>query len=66
MAESQALGLKQEAELGETQSRFGSLTSAYHEFLKRFYWGYQPGEEGVGQDDDPDFGGLGALGEGGG
>ena len=32
MAESQALELKKEAELGEKRSRFRSLSSAYHEF----------------------------------
>jgi hypothetical protein len=66
MAESQVLGLKKEAELGEKRSKFQSLTSAYHEFLNRIYWGYQAGEESAGQDDELDLGGIEALGEGGG
>ena len=66
MAESQALGLKHEAELGEKRGRFRGLAAAYHDFLNRIYWGYQAGEEGGGQDDDLDFGGIAALGEGGG
>jgi hypothetical protein len=66
MAESRALSFGKQAGTGEKRSRLQSLSSAYHEFLDRIYWGYHAGEEGGAHDDDLDVGGIVVVGEGGG